>query len=276
MRMERIFLALILCLTVISISFAQTEKPHFVSTEELAAELKAAPCKNSQRSDAARAVFVSMGANDSDISLMTEGNAKDIVVTKKGGTSETVIVGAHYDKVDLGCGAIDNWTGIVTIANIYRAIRDIPTDKTYLFVAFDKEESGLVGSGAFVRSIPKELRTNYCWMINVDSFGFSPPQVMDNTTTTKMFEAAETVAKDAGFTLHHAAITGADADSSSFKGKGIPSITFHGLNQNWQRYLHTSSDKFENINVPMVLQAYSFVLSYLVKIDTLGCSEFRK
>ncbi|MGH9819989.1 MAG: M28 family peptidase, partial [Pyrinomonadaceae bacterium] len=144
------------------------------------------------------------------------------------------------------------------------------------FVAFDKEEEGLVGSAAFVKSIPKESRINYCWMVNVDSFGFSPPQVMDNTTTTKMLETAETTAKNAGFTLHHAVIAGADADSSSFKAKGIPSITFHGLNPNWQRYLHTSNDKFENINVPMVLDGYSFVLRYLAKTDTLGCSEFRK
>ncbi|MGH7784659.1 MAG: hypothetical protein ACREO5_12555, partial [Candidatus Binatia bacterium] len=57
MPMERMFAALVILLTAYSSSFTQAVKPQFANTEELAAELKAAPCKNSQRADAARALF---------------------------------------------------------------------------------------------------------------------------------------------------------------------------------------------------------------------------
>ena len=263
-------------LFLLSASFAQTTKSESAAKEELAGELKAAPCKNSKRLEAARALFVTMGATDADISISKYGDVKDLVVTKKGKTDETVIVGAHYDKVEAGCGAIDNWTGVVTIANIYRAFRAIETEKTYLFVAFDREESGLFGSHAMAKAISKEERPKYCAMVNIDSLGMADPQVMDNTSTIKMRDAADAMAKELQIKLAHAVIADADADSSSFKDKGIPAITFHGLNSDWKRFLHTPNDKFQNINIDSVLKGYGFVALFITRIDTLGCSVFRK
>jgi len=261
---------------LVSASFAQTTKSESAAKEELAGELKAAPCKNSKRLEAARALFVTMGATDADISISKYGDVKDLVVTKKGKTDETIIVGAHYDKVEAGCGAIDNWTGVVTIANIYRAFRAVETEKTYLFVAFDREESGLFGSHAMAKAISKEERPKYCAMVNIDSLGMADPQVMDNTSTIKMRDAADAMAKELQIKLAHASITDADADSSSFKDKGIPAITFHGLNSDWKRFLHTPNDKFQNINIDSLLKGYGFVTLFIARIDTLGCSEFRK
>jgi len=208
--------------------------------------------------------------------MLESGGVKNLMVTKKGKTDEIVIVGAHYDKVKEGCGAIDNWTGIVTIANLYRTFQNWPSDKTYVFVAFDKEELGLVGSSAFTKSISKEKTDSYCWMVNIDSLGIGAPQVMDNTTRPKMLDEAEKMAKELNASFAHAPILNANADSSSFNRKGIPAITFTGLDQNWQQYLHSSSDKFEKIKVPLVLNAYSFVLRYIARIDGRPCSEFRK
>jgi hypothetical protein len=65
-------------------------------------------------------------------------------------------VGAHYDKVSDGCGAGDNWFGVVAVAYIYRTLKDIPLKKTLVFVAFEKEEKGLVGSRAMAEAIDKE------------------------------------------------------------------------------------------------------------------------
>jgi hypothetical protein len=87
----------------------------------------------------------------------------------------------------------------------------------------------------FIKSIPKEKKDSYCWMVNIDSLGFAPPQVMDNTTTPKMLDEAAKMAKELNASFSHARILHADADSSSFVSKGIPEITFHGLNQDWQR-----------------------------------------
>jgi Zn-dependent M28 family amino/carboxypeptidase len=168
----------------------------------------------------------------------------NLVVTKKGKTADTVIVSAHYDKVKEGCGAIDNWTGVVIISDLYRRMQGAETNKTYLFVAFDKEEAGLLGSEAMAKAIPKETRASYCSNINLDSFGFSYPQVLDNSSSPKMIEMAKSVADEVKMPFTHASLEGvADADSSSFKSREIPAITFHGLSNEWQKYLHSRATR---------------------------------
>ena len=52
------------------------------------------------------------------------------------------MIGAHYDKTINGCGAIDNWTGIVALAHIYKSLKDAPLQKNVVLVAFGKEEQG--------------------------------------------------------------------------------------------------------------------------------------
>src|SRR5205823_1677856 len=134
---------------------------------------------------------------------------QNLVVTKKGKSDETIVVSAHYDKVRDGCGAIDNWTGIVIIANIYRSLRDVDMEKTVLFVAFDKEELGLFGSNAMVKAIPKDRRDFYCSNINLDSFGFTYPQVLDNASTPKMAEMVKMLAEELKMPYAHASLEGA-------------------------------------------------------------------
>src|SRR3954447_5092538 len=80
--------------------------------EELGAQLKAGPCKNNARLDAVTALFKQNGAADADIKVESYKELRNLVVTKKGRTADTIIIGAHYDKVDDGCGTIDNWSGI--------------------------------------------------------------------------------------------------------------------------------------------------------------------
>jgi Zn-dependent M28 family amino/carboxypeptidase len=51
---------------------------------------------------------------------------------------------------------------------MYRTVKALDTEKTYVFAAFDKEEVGLLGSAAMVRGIAKEARAGYCSMVNLD------------------------------------------------------------------------------------------------------------
>lgn len=258
-------------------NFGQQTITNPVTEAEIKANMSLVPCKNEERLEAVKKLFHSMGATDADINVQKYKDAQDIVVTKKGKTDEIVLITAHYDKVKDGCGAIDNWTGVVIIANLYRTLRTVETEKTLLFVAFDKEELGLVGSEAMAKSIPKDKRTNYCSDINLDSFGFGYPQVLDNASTSSMTEMAKTVAEEMKIPFGHASLAGtADADSSSFKSRGIPAITLHGLNNDWQKYLHSPKDVVENVNPSSVFVAYHFLLRFLAKIDSSDCSIFRK
>lgn len=248
-----------------------------ISTEDdIAEDVKSVNCKNSQRIESVKKLFLKMGAKEDEIKIEKIKDVENLVVVKKGKTDEKVFVGAHYDKVADGCGAIDNWTGIVILANLFRTMKDLTTQKTYIFVAFGKEELGLYGSQEMAEAIPKEKRAEYYAMVNFDSFGFTYPQVMRNITDDKLAALAEETAKEMKLPFGKASIEGASSDSQSFRDKKIPGLGIHGLTDRWREYLHTSRDKVENINMQSVYISFRYGLLILAKIDSKGCRDFRK
>lgn len=244
--------------------------------EQLKADLNTGPCKSNERADAVKALFKKMGASDADINAEKIKDIQNVVVTKKGKTDETVIVGAHYDKVSDGCGIIDNWSGVVILAHLYRTLSKMETQKTYVFVAFDKEEVGLQGSVAMAKSIPKEKRSTYCAMVNLDSFGLGYPVILENASSSKMIKAAKDLAGELKAPITGFNLAGvASADSASFKEKDIPAITLSALSNKWPEFMHSSKDKMENVVIGSVRIGYFFGLEYLKKIDKAGCPDFR-
>ena len=271
---------LLLCFVLIFSNqvFGQQQTNSLISTEEAVAEsVKLAPCKAEERVESVKKLFAQTGAKDDEITVEKYNKDKisNVVVRKKGKSEETVVIGAHFDKTDDGCGAIDNWTGVTIIAHILKSLRQIETEKSYVFVAFDQEEKGLLGSDAMAKAIAKEDRGKYCAMINFDSFGLAAPMILQNASSSKMISAAKKLGEENNFKLIDVAINGADADSSSFRKRDVPAITFSGLNGDWQKYLHSRNDKLEKINMKSVYLGYRFGLMFTAKIDAAGCQEGR-
>jgi putative aminopeptidase FrvX len=268
---------LLLSLSPFTLATNQTpQRQLLISTrEEIGDEFKNVPCKNQERQSAVKAFFERMGAPSSEITVEKLKGVENLVVRRKGVSEEKIVVGAHYDKVENGCGAIDNWTGIVTVAHLYKAFRDVLPNKTILFVAFGREEDGLIGSEAMARAIGKEEKKQYCAMINIDSLGMGAPQVTDENSSHKLGVLAEEVAGRLKIPFAHSSFVGADSDAHSFKLKGIPTLDIHGLTKNWRSYLHTSSDKVSNVKIESVYLGYRFVLAALVSIDTAACDAYR-
>lgn len=243
--------------------------------EQIKAEFDSVPCKNGARLNAVRALFEKMGAPASDIAVDKYKNVENVVIRKKGSSEEKIIVGAHYDKVAEGCGAIDNWTGIVAIAHLYSTLKDVPLSKTILFVAFGKEELGLVGSHAMVEAIPKDQRPLYCEMINIDSLGLAAPQVADNMSSDKLGSFVANLAKEMKVPFSRASIPGAGADSIPFVEKKIPSVTLHGLTNAWPSILHTGNDQSTKINHVSVYLGYRLGLALVIRLDSSACDAYR-
>lgn len=266
-----------LFLLLIALIFSAQAQNAKISTEaEIKEDIKAVVCKNDDRLESVKKLFAKMGATDADMKVEKIKSVENLLVTKKGKTDETVIVGAHYDKVSEGCGAIDNWTGIVILANLYRTIKNFDTQKTYIFAAFGKEELGLLGSKEMAEAIPKENREKYCAMVNFDSFGFTYPQAMTNISDSKLVDLARETSKEMKIPFAQAGIESASSDSDSFRRQKIPAISLHGMAANWQEYLHSSSDKLDNVNTQSVFIGYRYALNYLARIEAKGCSDFRK
>ncbi|HEY6333496.1 MAG TPA: M20/M25/M40 family metallo-hydrolase, partial [Blastocatellia bacterium] len=151
---------------------------NIATPDEITELFKSVPCKNGDRLQAAQDLLQKMGAPADAIHVQhykSYGGVDDIVLVKPGETDEKIVIGAHYDKVVWGCGAIDNWTGVATVALLYRTLKDKLFKKTLEFVLFGKEESGLFGSMAMLGPLDKSELNNYCAMVNIDSTGLATP-----------------------------------------------------------------------------------------------------
>jgi Iap family predicted aminopeptidase len=243
------------------------------SLDQFQDEFKAVPCKNAERQEAVKSLFERMGVTDSELAIDKYKRVENIVIRKPGASDGVIVIGAHYDKVNDGCGALDNWTGIVTIAHLYRSLKSVATQKTILFVGFGKEEEGLVGSRAMVDRI--KTNEEYCAMINVDSLGLAVPQVMDNTSNSKLGTAAEDLAKELKIPFSHARIDNGNADSSSFLARNIPAVTITGLTNDWPKILHSRKDQATTVIPDSVFLGYRLALALVTRVDALPCDAYK-
>jgi Zn-dependent M28 family amino/carboxypeptidase len=282
--MKKLILLLTLTLVLSSIVAGQPtgEQPAardpFSSKALVEESIRNVPCKIAERRDGVKKLFVDAGAKEDEITLDTfdKERSANVVVRKAGTSKETIIIGAHYDRTDTGCGVIDNWSGVTIIAHIYRTIRSMETDKSYVFVAFDQEEEGLRGSREMVKKMTESDRDNVCSMVNFDTFGQGYPLALRNASSSKMVKFTEDFAKEAKVNFTSVTIEGASSDSASFVEKKIPAITLSGLTSNWQQILHTSNDTVEKVNMDSVYLGYRFGVVFVSKLDALPCGEFRK
>ena len=272
----RLVPALLLSLLLASTAWGGQQADNRISTlEQLKADFDSVPCQNDDRLASVRALFEKMGAPPSDISLDKYKSVENLVVRKKGASEEKIVIGAHYDKVSEGCGAVDNWTGIVTLAHLYKTLKDIPLKKTLLFIAFGKEEKGLIGSHEMVAALKKEEIGLYCEMINIDSFGLAAPQVLENASSKKLTSLAAELAKQMKMPFASNRIDLADADSSSFVKKGIPGLTLHGLSNDFSTILHTHKDQSSKINPLSVYLGYRLALALTVRLSETPCGAYK-
>jgi Iap family predicted aminopeptidase len=264
-----------------SVAFAQvTDYPpqSLISTrDEMRAEFDSVPCNNGDRLTAVKALFEKMGAKPEEIVVEKFKGVENVIIRKASanGSAEKIVIGAHYDKTPDGCGAIDNWTGVVAVAHVYRTVKDLPLKKNVIFAAFGQEEKGLVGSSAMAGAIKKEQVAEYCAMINIDSLGLGVAQVADNMSTKKLVDFAESMAKEMKAPFAHGLVAGGDSDSTSFNRKGIPALTIHSLTNEWPKILHSDNDIPSKVNHDSVYLGYRLALALLVRVDQADCKSFR-
>jgi alkaline phosphatase isozyme conversion protein len=99
----------------------------------------------------------------------TKYQSANVIATKNGNSTEEIIVGAHYDSVDVGRGADDNASGVGVMLEVAELVFSLETPYTIRFIAFGSEENDLDGSYYFVGQLsPAELK-NIIAMVNLDS-----------------------------------------------------------------------------------------------------------
>lgn len=274
-RSQAIFCILLAFASTSSGIDSQDGKLTISTQEETAQDVYTAPCKDNERLNAAKALFVKLGVQPDNILIEKLDGVENLVIRKQGKSEEAIVIGAHYDKVSDGCGAIDNWTGTVTLAHIYRSLKDVHLQKTLIFVAFGKEEKGLLGSKAMVKAIKKEELRQYCAMVNIDSLGMAAPQVPENMSSKTLVNRAVEIARRMNIPFSKVNIPNAAADSMSFMERKIPALTISALGGKWWEILHTKNDQVAKVNTTSVYVGYRLALALVAELDNLPCDVSR-
>ncbi len=239
------------------------------SDEDMQGRLDRLPSTNPEREKFVIDLFKLGGAKDADVVLQDAGRGRhNIMVVKKGRTDRVIVVGGHHDKVRAGEGKIDNGTGATMVANLYQALHDLDTDATIVFIAFAREEEGLLGSQAYVRSLSKEQRGKIDAMINLDTLAVNGTFSWKNNSTRAVLDRLAQVARASGHALKEDYLNGGDADSSTFRDAGIPAVTVYGASQDVIfDIIHSERDNMSAFDLAHYKNAYLLVLEAIKSLD---------
>lgn len=181
----------------------------------------------------------------------------NIVVTKKGNSEKTIIVGAHYDSAG-NHGVDDNGSGVSLLLEALNRVKDEEVPFTIKFVFFGAEEIGMTGSSHYVDSMSDEEIKNTLFMINVDTilsgdyaylYGgsiLSDGTVIEDEEVKKAFTIAEKLKLDINLPPKNNPVipfpTGQRrSDHAHFSEKGIPYVYFEA--NNWNKGDHIQTEK---------------------------------
>ena len=153
---------------------------------------------------------------------------RNVIADIPGGGDQHVVVGAHYDSVWHGPGAIDNASGVEGVRRIGEALVGRELDRGVRLVAFAAEEIKLTGSRYYTdeAKLRGELE-QIAGMVNLDCIAFgeqlnvlaSPQALLDRATET---------ARSLGLLDRYELVTGpatGGIDSHWFAENKIPAVT---------------------------------------------------
>lgn len=171
----------------------------------------------------------------------TFGESFNVIGMIPGASASQVIIGAHYDSVEVGKGASDNASGVAALLTIAREMTSQYLPYTIKFIAFGAEEVGLKGSDAYASQMDEKEIQNTIAMVNLDTLVGGDKIYVYGGADTKGWirEQALTIARAMQIPLetnpglnpdYPAGTTGDWSDHAPFKYLGIPYACFESTN----------------------------------------------
>lgn len=208
----------------------------------------------------------------------TSVNGQNVVFELKGSdpklSEEYIVIGGHYDHLGMGGegtssralgrfevhnGADDNGSGVASVLELAQYLTLHKPKRSVLFVLFDGEEMGLLGSKAFVEKLPVDSK-KINMMFNLDMIGRLKPNgslLVSGVGTTKEFEPfiTETAEKhDLKIDISKAGY--GPSDHASFYTENIPVLFFTtGAHTDY----HTPEDDTELVDFPALEKISKYI-----------------
>lgn len=204
---------------------------------------------------------------------VTETELENIVGIIKGRNPEKppVILSAHFDHIgsDLSGiiynGALDNASGTAFILEMSKFLQSLGTpERDIIFIAFNAEEFGCLGSKAFVDKYKNELYGSK--VFNFDMIGSDndvPLSIMGGKSDTDKSALIRSVSSTCSSTKTSFKYLFEDAsDHEYFRKQGIDAVTFC---DNDLTRIHTPSDKSTHISTASIGRCFNVASREVIK-----------
>ena len=155
---------------------------------------------------------------------ITERQAWNVIATRPG-NDQVLIFGGHLDGVPAGPAANDNASGTAVVLELARVLARSNRPETLVFIGFDAEEEGLIGSRAYVDSLSAAQRRQVRAMFNFDMLGATdnPFLLIGSPELTRLAKAS---ADALGIPGQIGELESGGSDHQSFIDAGIPAVFF--------------------------------------------------
>jgi aminopeptidase YwaD len=210
--------------------------------------------------------------------LVPNNNGSNIIAEKKGSLYPTrfVLVSCHYDSVKEGPGVNDNGTGIAALLEIARLLQATECDYSIILCFFTAEESGMIGSNAYVNSIgsSKDIKI----VFNLDQVGGYPERqnssivceyddgnsVSDNDSKSRAYTDTLAMITKSYTTLNTILDKAWGTDYMSFEPKGYIITGYYEGGDN--PHYHRSSDQLKNMDINYFTEVTKGAVAYTAKM----------
>jgi len=181
--------------------------------------------------------------------------SQNIIVTIPGRSSQTIIVGAHYDSLRY-TGTSDNASGVALLMENAQRMMAKDNYYTLIYVFFGAHEVGTLGAFYFYHSLSPEERESIVLYINADILIEGPElfvsagydfQLSANPLSEKLLVFVESFGDSHEFIFNTGQMAG--GDQFVFLDRGHTTLAFWGIDgSTFTNFLHSDRDSYEYIS----------------------------
>jgi hypothetical protein len=216
--------------------------------------------------------------NDLEISFVSHpgSSQRSVIATLIGESEETIVLGAHLDTIasnrDDAPGADDDASGVMTLVEIARKLKNTPLQRTVAFHAYAMEEMGLIGSQQIAAG-----SENVIAMLQLDMTSYGSTDIVylvSNSTSPQLRRDLKNFINNyLGIDWLEMPLRGGRSDHVSWHNRSTPAVFPFEKPDAYNPNIHTAMDT--QIHNPDLARhfaklALAFTLHYAGQASSLG------
>jgi hypothetical protein len=243
------------------------QKVHFspAGKPEILERTRNIPQTNQQRAEQLKAWFSRAGCRGDLLSEQrVPGNdLPNVICRMRGKSDDTIVVGAHYDRVSSPKRPFDDWTGALLLPALYECLHTRRRRHTILFVAFADQGDELLGAEAFISHLSATELRHVRAMVNVDALGLSPTKIWSGHSDKELVHALIEMVYAMKLPASQIELGRVGvSDSDPFLSRHIPQITIHSISQ-----ANLASDTVTPFRPAAFYDSYRLICGFIAFLD---------